>query len=52
MKTLELYPHAIDSSTSLFLDTDMDFYRFLKSADGATGSGGKAAARPTQPEAK
>ena len=33
MKTLELYPSAIDAQTTLFLDTEMDFYRFLKSAD-------------------
>lgn len=33
MQTLEVYPRAIDSSTSLFIGTDTDFYRFLKSAD-------------------
>jgi HflC protein len=55
MKTLELYPSAIDSSTSLFLDTDMDFYRFLKSADGQPAKHQKPkAASPaaSAPEAK
>lgn len=53
MKTLELYPGAIDNSTSLFLDTDMDFYRFLKSADGIAGTGRKAASpKPQQQQAE
>lgn len=33
MQTLEVYPRAIDASTSLFVGTDSDFYRFLKGAD-------------------
>lgn len=32
MQTLEVYPTAIDGSTTLFLGTDSDFYRYLKSA--------------------
>ncbi|HCF56595.1 MAG TPA: protease modulator HflC [Myxococcales bacterium] len=32
MKTLDAYPHAVDSSTSLFMGTDSDFFRYLKSA--------------------
>ncbi|MDR0966426.1 MAG: protease modulator HflC [Myxococcales bacterium] len=33
MQTLEVYPRAIDSSTSLFVSTDSEFYRFLKSPE-------------------
>jgi len=32
LTTLEAYPTAIDRSTSLFLSTDSEFYRYLKSS--------------------
>jgi len=32
LTTLEAYPNAIDRSTSLFLSTDSEFYRYLKSS--------------------
>jgi modulator of FtsH protease HflC len=32
LTTLEAYPSAIDRSTSLFLSTDSEFYRYLKSS--------------------
>jgi modulator of FtsH protease HflC len=32
LTTLEAYPTAIDKSTSLFLSTDSEFYRYLKSS--------------------
>ncbi|MGI5863134.1 MAG: protease modulator HflC [Myxococcales bacterium] len=32
MQTLDAYPAAVDGSTSLFLGTDSDFFRYLKSA--------------------
>jgi modulator of FtsH protease HflC len=35
LRTLEAYRLTIDSSTSLFLGTDADFFRYLRSADRA-----------------
>lgn len=32
LRTLEAYPDAIDEKTSLFMGTDSDFYRYLRSA--------------------
>ncbi|HLL05517.1 MAG TPA: protease modulator HflC [Myxococcaceae bacterium] len=32
LRTLEAYPQAVDSSTSLFLGADSEFYRYLKSS--------------------
>jgi membrane protease subunit HflC len=32
LRTLEAYPAAVDSSTSLFLSTDSEFYRYLRSS--------------------
>lgn len=32
LRTLEAYPQAVDSSTSLFLSADSEFYRYLKSS--------------------
>ena len=32
LRTLEAYPRAIDSSTYLFLGTDSEFYRYLRSS--------------------
>jgi membrane protease subunit HflC len=31
-RTLEAYPQAVDSNTSLFLGTDAEFYRYLRSS--------------------
>jgi membrane protease subunit HflC len=33
LTTLEAYPTAIDGSTSLFLSTDSEFYRYLRSSE-------------------
>ena len=43
MQTLEVYPRAIDGSTSLFIGTDTDFYRFLKSAEAPERAAAKRA---------
>ncbi|MHB8877121.1 MAG: protease modulator HflC [Myxococcaceae bacterium] len=32
LRTLEAYPAAVDASTSLFLSTDSEFYRYLRSS--------------------
>jgi membrane protease subunit HflC len=32
LRTLEAYPKAVDDSTSLFLGTDSEFYRYLRSS--------------------
>ena len=32
LRTLEAYPAAVDRSTSIFMGTDSDFFRYLKSA--------------------
>ena len=32
LRTLEAYPKAVDGSTSLFLGTDSEFYRYLRSS--------------------
>lgn len=33
LTTLEAYPTAIDGSTSLFLSTSSQFYRYLRSSE-------------------
>jgi membrane protease subunit HflC len=32
LRTLEAYPQAVDSSTSLFMGTDSEFYKYLRSS--------------------
>lgn len=41
MQTLDVYPRAIDASTSLFVGTDTDFYRFLKSSEASKTAASK-----------